>query len=518
MKNLLYSFLFLLSINCISQVGINTVTPDASLDIEVNNPIIPLANDGLLIPRLNNFPAINPGVEQNSMLVYLNNNLINVNISGVPQDYNIGFYFWSNAQNNWISFSIEGDDWRLVGNSNVTSTSFLGSTNDESVQFRANNRFIGRLHEDGGVSFGRRSEATALRSAAYGEDATAASNSIALGAGSSSDQVSIALGLNASSTVNSTAIGQNATNIGSNSIAIGNNPSSGDNAIAIGNNAENSGGNSIAMGVNTVSSFGSIVMGGDAISSSNNSIVIGNRAESSNPTTITIGESSITGAFAGNNNAIAIGRDSNAATSNSVALGRNAEASGNNSIAIGRDAIASNTSSVAIGRGAITSQNNQIVLGNAGINEIGGAVNFSVISDARFKYDIKENVPGIDFISRIKPVTYKLDRNKIARFKNEKTTDQNQNTDEVFTGFLAQQIDEVVTDLKYNFNGVRRPSDLSKEHYSVRYSSFVVPLVKTAQEQQEIIEAQSEKIEIQSEKIKSLEERLEKLEELMNKK
>ena len=39
---------------------------------------------------------------------------------------------------------------------------------------------------------------------------------------------------------------------------------------------------------------------------------------------------------------------------------------------------------------------------------IGGYANWSIISDGRVKKNIKENVPGLSFINRLKPITYNL--------------------------------------------------------------------------------------------------------------
>jgi hypothetical protein len=45
----------------------------------------------------------------------------------------------------------------------------------------------------------------------------------------------------------------------------------------------------------------------------------------------------------------------------------------------------------------------------------------------------------------------------------------------------------------YNFSGLNKPKT-DKDHYSLSYESFVVPLVKAVQEQQQIITDQNKKI------------------------
>jgi hypothetical protein len=60
---------------------------------------------------------------------------------------------------------------------------------------------------------------------------------------------------------------------------------------------------------------------------------------------------------------------------------------------------------------------------------------------------------------------------------------------EIFTGFLAQEVEQAAKSLGYNFSGVDKPKDDTKQTYALRYSDFVVPIVKAMQEQQQQIEA-----------------------------
>jgi trimeric autotransporter adhesin len=64
----------------------------------------------------------------------------------------------------------------------------------------------------------------------------------------------------------------------------------------------------------------------------------------------------------------------------------------------------------------------------------------------------------------------------------------------VFSGFVAQEVEQAAKDLGYNFSGVDKPADAGKQTYALRYSDFVVPLVKAVQEQQKIIETQQKQI------------------------
>ena len=73
MKKALLVLVFLLGISASAQVGISNTDPKAQLDISASNAFSPSNTDGLLIPRINFFPAINPTAEQNGILVFLTN-------------------------------------------------------------------------------------------------------------------------------------------------------------------------------------------------------------------------------------------------------------------------------------------------------------------------------------------------------------------------------------------------------------------------------------------------------------
>lgn len=57
-----------------AQVGINTVDPKAVLDIRASSQNTPLADDGILIPVVDQFSAVNPTTDQDRMLVFVNGN------------------------------------------------------------------------------------------------------------------------------------------------------------------------------------------------------------------------------------------------------------------------------------------------------------------------------------------------------------------------------------------------------------------------------------------------------------
>ena len=101
---------------------------------------------------------------------------------------------------------------------------------------------------------------------------------------------------------------------------------------------------------------------------------------------------------------------------------------------------------------------------------------------------------------QLRPVTYQLDITGIQqRLNGNKKLDANelksvsQKENIIQSGFVAQEVEQAAKKLGYNFSGVDTPKN-SNDLYGLRYSEFVVPLVKAVQEQQQIIENQNKKI------------------------
>jgi hypothetical protein len=147
------------------------------------------------------------------------------------------------------------------------------------------------------------------------------------------------------------------------------------------------------------------------------------------------------------------------------------------------------TNATAIGSFAVATASNQVVIGNSNVTSIGGAAAWSVLSDARIKKNIRQNVPGLSFINKLKPITYNLDLDAIDRIQKNRTSASSQDEAEArrarqqiaHTGFIAQEVEEAAKSLGYDFSGI----DAAKTEnslYQLRYSEFVVPLVKAVQE------------------------------------
>lgn len=80
----------------LGQVGINTADPKAQLDIRGSSESHPSVTDGILIPRVETFPATNPSADQHGMMVFLS-----VAREGFPS----GFYYWNNSSKAWSPLS-----------------------------------------------------------------------------------------------------------------------------------------------------------------------------------------------------------------------------------------------------------------------------------------------------------------------------------------------------------------------------------------------------------------------------
>lgn len=172
---------------------------------------------------------------------------------------------------------------------------------------------------------------------------------------------------------------------------------------------------------------------------------------------------------------------------------------GANNTAIGEDAgptSSGTNNSGAFGYLARPLASSTICLGNTSITGIGGYAFWTNLSDKRFKQNIKENIPGLEFIKKLRPITYNLDVEKLNDFlgvsdhirNNEVMQKASQEKAAIIqTGFIAQEVEQAAQSLGYNFSGVDTPKN-ETGHYGIRYAAFVVPLVKAMQEQQIMIE------------------------------
>ena len=440
-KKLFFVACNLFGVLSFAQVGINTTTPNALLDIRATSATAPTNTDGLLIPKVDVFPATNPTAAQQGMLLYLTT----TSGSNAP-----GFYYWNNPTTSWVGIggSASGNNWALAGNTVNATTDFMGSTNNADVIFKRNNVRAGRIGANN-TSFG----VNALNPASTGSQNTASG----------------AFSLSSNTT------GTHNTASGASSLR--------SNTQGIQNTASGS------------SSLNSNTTGDDNTASGSYSLRYNTE---------------------GNNNTAsgAYSLHSNTTGSQNTAIGYYAFFSGD-----------SFSNSTALGYNTVISASNQVRLGNNAVTSIGGQVSWTTLSDARFKTENAAKVPGIDFIKKLRPVTYYVNHEAMNRYlevpKGEdvqnrssseaKNTYKPSYTKTLESGFMAQEVEKAAKELGYEFNGVDAPKN-GKGYYGLRYGQFVIPLVKAVQELNEKLEQKdAENAQLRA-KLLELEERIAKLE------
>lgn len=326
------------------------------------------------------------------------------------------------ADANGVLRAIPNNYWSTNGNAGtVPGTNFLGTTDDVDVVFKRNNVNFGRFRTKN-ISMGPQSMeniTTGINNSAYGYQSLKVNST-----GDSNTAVGYSSLLSNTSGDSNTAIGSNAL--------IYNVSGSGNTAVGIG-----------ALG---------------AMKSGSNNVAVGNAALS----TATQGDANI-----------AIGRNSG-----SYLVGNLSKPILNSSmcIYIGEQTtspIDNVVNQIVIGTGGVGQGSNTVQIGNVAMTKIGGAVDWSIPSDVRLKKDIVSSTHGLDFISKLRPVTYHM---------------KTGNTD-LQSGFIAQEVETAAKAVNYEFNGLVKPAS-ENDFYSLRYSEFVVPLVKAVQEEQQMIESQ----------------------------
>jgi trimeric autotransporter adhesin len=192
--------------------------------------------------------------------------------------------------------------------------------------------------------------------------------------------------------------------------------------------------------------------------------------------------------------------------SDNIAIGDNAlyaNISGSDNIALGRSsgthpATPNIYNTVSIGNdGILNAYQNQAFIGNLNTLFIGGKVTWSIFSDARIKNNVKEDVKGLEFIDRLRPVTYLISNKAITSITGNKETPDYPGKNECdnirYTGFIAQEVEQAAKDAGYDFSGYAVPKN-QWGLYTLSYEQFVVPLVKAVQELSTINGAQKSTI------------------------
>jgi trimeric autotransporter adhesin len=212
---------------------------------------------------------------------------------------------------------------------------------------------------------------------------------------------------------------------------------------------------------------------------------------------------------------------------NNTALGQAAlqNATGSNNTAVGQQADVTKTAGnncTTIGYDAATGDNSDCVqVGNKEIVSIGGQVAWSTRSDRRIKKFVNENVPGLDFIVKLKPVNYRFNlavQDSIMGTKADTSATGAASREKaeavIHTGFVAQDVEETLKTLDYSFDAVVKPQNPT-DLYSLSYELFTIPLVKAVQEQQKTLKKQQTDIEMLQRLIQYQQQQIEELKRAM---
>jgi hypothetical protein len=444
--------LLLTSIAHAQSVGIGTTEPDSSAQLDITS-----ASHGLLIPRVTSFVLSVIAHPAKGLMVYdttRNQLMVNMGTSTNPD---------------WETI-VANSGWSLYGNSGTDpGNQFIGTTDDQDLSFRVNNATAGKIMWGEQNSF-------------FGYNAGAANTNGALG---------------------NTGIGAYtlAQNSGGNNVACG------DGAMAA-----NTGGNSnTALGYQTMT----------ANTNGNDNVGVGSGALFNNNVGLfntAVGADAMVLNIAGNYN-VAVGSSALYNTSASwynTAIGFNSGMNfdnGYNNVFVGANNDVNGAgyfNVVAIGQDVICTASSQARIGNEATNSIGGYANWTNFSDGRYKKNIQENVKGLDFIMRLRPITYNLDITGIRSHLGKKApkdagTAQSltQRGTTLFSGFSAQEVEKAAAAASYDFSGVDKPQN-PNDFYGLRYGDFVVPLVKAVQEQQQLIETLQKRLDEQDKLIAQL--------------
>ncbi len=193
---------------------------------------------------------------------------------------------------------------------------------------------------------------------------------------------------------------------------------------------------------------------------------------------------------------------------------------GKNNTAIGNKSFSggfSYSNSTALGANSAISADNQVRLGDTEVSSIGGRVGWTTVSDGRFKTNVQSNVPGLNFINQLRPVTYLVDNKSIRQHLN-LDTNAVTNTATLQSGFIAQEVAQTANALGYSFSGVDAPKN-EQDYYGLRYAEFTVPLVQAVQElsaENEVLKAKVAQLEQQNEEMQQLKAEVAAIKELLN--
>ncbi len=473
--------------------------PHAMLDIKA-------ADKGLLVPRTSTSTRL-----------------------GIPNTKGLLLYdtttssFWYNDGSSWNNLA---GGWLLNGNSNTDpSTNFIGTTDAQPFAVRVNNNPAGYL--DVGFPFNSTWGYQTLQLNNGGQANTAFGYQAMQGNSTGFNNT----GAGASSLLHNSTGAYN-TACGANSLLLN---SDGNSNTAVGEKAlHNNTTGSANTAVGSGAMFSSLAddntaVGFQALYSASginayNNVAIGWQALYSNTNgqvNTATGANSLHANTDGSDNC-ALGTnalEANTTGSDNIAIGAQAmyfNKTGSDNVAIGSGATCGDgqVNSIAIGHNANATASNTIRLGDNNITDVISTGSFHVPSDRRLKFNIEQNVKGLDFILKLVPVTYQLNIRQMnalrsASYQPESALDADAVRAAMQvrrSGFIAQDVEQASLEVDYPFDAIHKPVN-QKDFYSLNYAQFVVPLVKATQELFEENRALKAKLSSMEERLEALEKR-----------
>jgi hypothetical protein len=291
--------------------------------------------------------------------------------------------------------------------------------------------------------------------------------------------------------------------------------------------------NNVMIGANTVASNDNITLiGYNATATADKGVGIGNEINVEGLQSIGIGyQTNMSGA---SDYSISLGYQASMTDKKSIGIGYLADIQNTKSTAIGSDITAtaakaiilgssnsiSGENAMALGYNISITNDNQINIGNDAVMSISGIVNWTTTSDGRLKTNVQEDIPGLDFIMKLRPVTYQLTVNggrwtdasldgidTLFNAVHRQARNEQPSTVYRFTGFIAQEVEQTALSIGYDFSGI----DANSKRYGLRYSQFTVPLVQAVQELSQSQLDNSKNIQRTNAKTVEIEDLLEKL-------
>ncbi|WP_315053144.1 hypothetical protein [Chryseobacterium indoltheticum] len=144
MKKQIFTIALFCSSLAYSQVGIDTETPKATLDV-TGKPTDMSKIDGFLVPRLSGTELKAKdalyGADQNAALIYVTTPLASADTSAKTINVtSSGYYFFDGNFWQKLNSGNTATDWSLVGNSGTTAgTNFIGTTDTQDFIVKTNN-------------------------------------------------------------------------------------------------------------------------------------------------------------------------------------------------------------------------------------------------------------------------------------------------------------------------------------------------------------------------------------------